>query len=158
MRAVNLDTLVSVGHRPWRPTAEAHDVDVWDKYDFPNCGTYRLGNGLVVFTLITTASTMSLWAYVPVPADSEKYVTNVPFITESEFDAFVEDCFAGHEVVFAEAADFVITSKSDGIAVPPGKNGLLLAGVRWYVSQARDRAANESALVDTALGALAGRS
>jgi hypothetical protein len=50
MRGMNLDTLVRIGQPPWQPVPGAADIDVWDKYDFPSCGTYRLGDNLVVFT------------------------------------------------------------------------------------------------------------
>jgi hypothetical protein len=132
---VNLDRLVSAGYRPWKPTADAHDVDAWDKYDFPNCGTYRLGKDLIIFTLITTGGTRSLWAYVPVPGEDEESVCNARFDTPDEFDAFLASRFAGLEAVFAAAEDFVITSKSDGILIPSGKHKLLLAGAKWYSSQ-----------------------
>jgi len=133
---LNLDTLVSIGQPPWQPTPAASDVDVWDKYDFPICGTYRLGDDLVIFTVITTAATRSLWAYVPVPATDQESVINAQFDTEAEFDAFLQDRFAGREAVFAAAENFIITSKSDGIPIPPRRNALLAAGAKWYVARA----------------------
>jgi hypothetical protein len=136
MRPVNLDTLACIGRSPWDPAPGATDVDIWDKYDFPICGTYRVGNDLVVFTIIATAGPRSLWAYVPVPADAHRAVTEARFDTEAEFDAFLKGCFAGHEAVFTAAENFVITSKSDGILIPPTKNALLAAGARWYVDRA----------------------
>jgi hypothetical protein len=62
---MNLDMLVRAGQPPWHPAPTAVDIDVWDKYEFPICGSYRLDGRLVIFTLITTAGTRSLWAYVP---------------------------------------------------------------------------------------------
>jgi hypothetical protein len=151
VRALNLDTLVSAGRQPWKPTAAAQDVDVWDKYDFPLHGTYRLGDELVVFTLITTAGSRSLWAYVPVSPEMREAVTEARFDTEAEFSAFLDGLFAGREAVLAAAENFVVTSKSDGILIPPGTNGLLAAGLRWYtdraaaLAQARgDQTANEA--------------
>jgi hypothetical protein len=133
---MNLDTLVRIGQPPWHPVPAAEDVDVWDKYDFPTCGTYRLGDHLVIFTLITTAMNRSLWAYVPVPPDASKAIAGARFDTESEFNAFLEGCFAGREAVFAAAQNFVITAKSDGILILPTKHGLLEAGARWYIERA----------------------
>lgn len=71
---MNLDTLVSAGQPPSRPTPAAHDLDIWDKYDFPLHGTYRLGDDLIVFTVITTAGNRSLWAYVPVSPELRETV------------------------------------------------------------------------------------
>ena len=133
---VNLDTLVSVGQPPWRPVHAARDIDVWDKYDYPLHGTYRLGDDLIVFTVITTGGSRSLWAYVPVPRDAQETFANAQFDTEAEFNTFLDRCFVGHEAVFAAAENFVITSKSDGILVPPLRNALLAAGARWYAQRA----------------------
>ena len=138
---VNLDTLVSAGQQPWRPTPSAHDVDIWDKYDFPLHGTYRLGDDLIVFTVITTAGNRSLWAYVPIPPELHEAVATARFDTEAEFNVFLEGCFAGHEAVFAAAENFVITAKSDGIQIPQLPNALLAAGTRWYFDRAMARAA-----------------
>jgi hypothetical protein len=141
MRTVNMDTLVSTGQPPWRPTPDAQDVDIWDKYDFPLHGTYRLGDDLIVFTVITTAGNRSLWAFVPVSPESREAVATTRFDTEAEFNAFLEGCFAGHEVVFAAAENFIITAKSDSILIPPVRNALLAAGTRWYFDRAMARAA-----------------
>jgi hypothetical protein len=135
MRAVNLDTLVRIGQPPWRPVPEAQDVDIWDKYDFPSCGTYRLGDDLIIFALITTAGSRSLWAYVPVSPGAREVVTGARFDTGAEFNAWLEFWFAGHEAVFAAAENFVIDSKSDGTLVPPRRNALLAAGTRWYADR-----------------------
>jgi hypothetical protein len=135
MSEMNLDTLVSVGQPPWHPVPTAGDIDVWDKYEFPICGSYRLDGRLVVFTLITTAGTRSLWAYVPVPSDAEQIVIEASFDDEEDFDEFLAQCFSDRETVFAAAENFVITSKSDGIRIPVGKNALLIMGANWYVQR-----------------------
>jgi len=144
MRTVNLDTLVSAGQPPWHPVPAAQDVDVWDKYDFPLHGTYRLGDEVIVFTLVTTGGSRSLWAYVPVPPEQREAVSDPRFDTKAEFDAFLAGCFAGHEAVFAAAENFVITSRSDGILIPLGRYGLLAAGARWYAQRAAMRAAQRA--------------
>jgi hypothetical protein len=135
MRAMNLDTLVSTGQRPWRPTAAADDVEVWNKFDFPTSGTFRLGDDMVVFTLITTAGSQSLWAYVPVAAGDQKSVTDARFDSDAEFDAFVATCFAGREAVFAVAQDHFITAKSDGVPIGDGEHALLTAAAQWYMTR-----------------------
>src|SRR5580692_1391468 len=135
MRVMNLDTLVSVGQPPWHPVLTAGDIDVWDKYEFPICGSYRLDGRLVVFTLITTAGTRSLWAYVPVAPEAEQAVIEARFDSEQNFDEFLAECFTGQEAVFAAAENFVITSKSDGIRIPLGRNALLVMGAKWYVQR-----------------------
>jgi hypothetical protein len=135
MRTMNLDTLVRAGQPPWHPAPTVEDVDVWDKYEFPICGSYRLDGHLVVFTLITTAGTRSLWAYVPVAREAEQTVSQARFATEDEFNDFLAGCFTGHETVFAAAENFVITSKSDGIPIPATRNALLAAGAKWYAER-----------------------
>lgn len=132
---MNLDTLVRAGQPPWDPVPTAQDVDVWDKYEFPICGSYRLDGHLVVFTLITAAGTRSLWAYVPIPPSEGRTVSEARFGTEDEFSDFLTGCFTGREAVFAAAENFVITSKSDGIPVPAAKNALLVVGAKWYAER-----------------------
>jgi hypothetical protein len=165
---MNLDTLVSAGYQPWMPTVGATDVDVWDKYDFPTCGTYRLGDDLVIFTLITTAGRGSLWAYVPVPPAEREMVTGARFDTENEFEAFLDGRFADREAVFAAAENFVITWKSDGVYIPSDRHALLRAASEWYVirsaathgrpPQRMATNADADTLLRTAQGALAGKS
>jgi hypothetical protein len=133
---MNLDTLVKIGSRPWRPTPVAHDVDIWDKSDFPTCGTFRLGDDLVIFTLITAVGARSLWAYVPIPADENALVTRASFDTETEFDEFVEGRFTGRETVFAAAENLVISAKSDGIRIPLDRHALVPAAATWYAQRA----------------------
>lgn len=135
MRAMNLDTLVRADQRPWHPVPAAEDIDVWDKYEFPICGSYRLDSRLIIFTLITTAGTRSLWAYVPVAPEAEQAITEAGFESEDEFNDFLAGCFTGREAVFAAAENLVITSKSDGIRIPAGKNALLAAGAKWYAQR-----------------------
>jgi len=43
---MNLDTLVRAGQPPWHPVPAAEDIDVWDKYEFPICGSYRLASAI----------------------------------------------------------------------------------------------------------------
>lgn len=131
---MNLDTLVSSGQRPWQPSAAAEDVDVWDKFDFPTSGTYRLGPDLVLFRLITAAGARSLWAYVPVPRNEAAKVAAARFYSDQEFDHFVSDLFAGREAVFAAAQDFVIDGKSDGVRIDMGLHALLEAAAQWYIT------------------------
>jgi hypothetical protein len=132
---MNLDTLVRAGQPPWHPVPTAEDIDVWDKYEFPICGSYHLDGRLVIFTLITTAGTRSLWAYVPVPHDEEQAVSEARFETEDEFNDFLAGCFTGQKAVFAAAENFIITSKSDGIPIPDAKNALLIVGAKWYAER-----------------------
>jgi hypothetical protein len=135
MMTMNLDMLVRAGERPWHPVPTAEEIDVWDKYEFPICGSYRLDGRLVIFTLITTAGTRSLWAYVPVASAAEQTVAGARFETEDEFNEFLGRCFTDQEAVFAAAEDLVITTKSDGIRIPAGRNALLAVGAKWYVQR-----------------------
>lgn len=132
---MNLDMLVRAGQPPWHPVLTAEGVDVWDKYEFPICGSYRLDGRPVIFTLITTAGTRSLWAYVSVAPEAEQEVEEARFETEDKFNDFLAGCFTGREVVFAAAENLVITSKSDGIRIPEGRNALLAMGAKWYAQR-----------------------
>lgn len=128
----SLDRLVTAGQRPWRPAPAAEDVDVWDRFDFPTSGTYRLGDELIVFSLVTTAGDRSMWAYVPVPAERAKAAAEARFDSDAEFYDFVAGFFLAQEVVFAVAEDFIIMVKSDGVPVGTGPHSLLAAATKWY--------------------------
>ncbi|MDA0633304.1 hypothetical protein OUY22_07715 [Nonomuraea sp. MCN248] len=101
---MNLDYLIKRGLPPWRPRPEASDLDVWHEYEIPLTGTFHLNGDLILFTQVAAATEeRSAWAYVcidPVDADS---VENAVFASLDEMDAFVEDRFAGREVVIALA-------------------------------------------------------
>jgi hypothetical protein len=127
--------LVRAGQPPWHPVPTAGDVAVWDQYEFPICGSHRLDGRLIGFTLITTAGTRSLWAYVPVESEAEQAVADARFGTEAKFNEFLEERFARQEAVFAAAENLVITSKSDSVRIPAGKNTLLVMGAKWYVQR-----------------------
>ena len=167
---MNLDKLVRRGQPPWRPVPGAEDVDIWEKLDFPTRGSYRVDGQLVIFTLITTAASRSLWAYAPASAEAAKVIeANPRFETEDDFTAFLDRCFTSREVVFAAAEGFAVTTKSDGTFIPPVKNALILAGTRWYLERtaalnaglqlelaAVGEATDTSEIVRTAQGALVG--
>jgi hypothetical protein len=132
---VKPDSLVSAGQLPWEPSAAAEDVDVWYKFDLPLAGTYRLGDDLLLFLLITTAGDRSLWAYVPVPADRARAVTEAQFNGEAELQAFAAGCFSAQKAVFAVAQDFTIMVTSDAVPVGTGRHALLAAATAWYATR-----------------------
>lgn len=66
---------------------------------------------------------------------ADQAVTEARFDSEDEFDDFLAGCFAGREAVLAAAENFVITSKSDGIHIPTGRNALLAMGAKWYAQR-----------------------
>jgi hypothetical protein len=130
--------------------------------------TNRLDGELVVFTLITTAGSRSLWAYVPVSPDAARVIESEhQFATEDQFNNLLESCFADREAVFAAAENFVISTKSDGIRIPSYRHALITAGTRWYLErsaalnaglrknlEAAREADDTDGLVRTAQGAL----
>jgi hypothetical protein len=133
---MNIDTLVSAGFPPWLPSHEARELDIWDKYDFPLHGTFRLGDTLVVFTLITIAGDRSLWAYAPVPVEDEEKVLEAQPGSEEEFEEFLRQRFQGQVVLFAAADDFIVKAKSDGISIGNERQSWLLEAARWYAGMA----------------------
>jgi hypothetical protein len=97
------------------------------------CGRKGAGYGHV--SVVWPAATRSLWANVPVASEAEQTVAEARFETEDEFNDFLEGYFTGNEAVFAAAEDLVITSKSDGIRIPAGRNALLATGAKWYLQR-----------------------
>lgn len=106
---MNLDALVCRGTPPWQPSREAHDTEVWHRYDHPMAGTYKLGDDLVLFTLIgDTSNHLSVWAYVPLLQSDLEKVDCAEFDTPTEMREFIESMFAGREATFALAKDLKV--------------------------------------------------
>ncbi|GGP13058.1 hypothetical protein GCM10012278_63320 [Nonomuraea glycinis] len=101
---MNLDFLIKRGLPPWRPRPEASDLDVWHEYEIPLTGTFHLNEDLILFKQVAAATEeRSAWAYVWINPDDVESVENAVFPSLDEMDAFVEDRFAGREVVIALA-------------------------------------------------------
>ena len=101
--------LVRLGYPPWQPAPGTEIVDVWDKYDFPICGIYRLGDDLIVFRIAGIEDSRSHWQYALIPPEERKAVTAVRFDTEPEFGAWLEALFACPEAGSVIAENLVIT-------------------------------------------------
>lgn len=127
---MDLDTLVSAGQPLWEPSPDAEDMAVWDRPDCPLFGTYRLGDRLIMFTLILAVGKLSVWAYVPVPVEREA-ATRARFKSDAELSDFVSGCFSAQEVSFALADDAFIILKSDGVPVGTGPDALMAAAEAW---------------------------
>jgi hypothetical protein len=108
---------IQIGHPPWCPSPDAEIVDVWDKYDFYLEGYFRLGDDLIIFRLADPGcrGNWSRWEYVrAVPGGPEGIAGLRRFDTKAEWDAWLDNCYDGQEVVTAEAEDFVIISVGTG--------------------------------------------
>jgi hypothetical protein len=70
-----------------------------------------------------------------VDREAERITAAANFESEDAFNDFLAGCFSEREAVFAAAENLVITSKSDGIRIPVGKNALLATGATWYVQR-----------------------
>jgi hypothetical protein len=81
MGRVNLDTLVRPGERPWLPTPDATDLDVWMEYGHPCIGTFRVGPELVLFATAYDVDDdrLSVWAYMQVPPELEALTRDAEF-------------------------------------------------------------------------------
>ena len=102
---MNLDTLVRPGERPWLPTPDATDLDVWMEYGHPCIGTFRVGLELVLFATAYDVDDdrLSVWAYVPVPPELEALTRDAEFATPGELRTVISNTFAGRQAVFALA-------------------------------------------------------
>lgn len=124
---MNLDMIVSRGLPPWQPSSNAADVEVWDRYDHPMVGTFRLSGRIVLYTLVgDTSQAVSVWAYVLVPAGDEEKFAAARFGSDEQMTEFIQDAFAGNEAVFAMARDLKIWLWTRR-AVPSGPGNVLFA-------------------------------
>lgn len=96
-----------VGEPPWQPSSNAASVRTLLSYGHPSIGTFRIGDDLVLFAVAyeDDEDKLSVWAYVPVPADAFQ---GQPFVTAASLRRYVNECFAGHATVFAAANDLAI--------------------------------------------------
>jgi len=132
---MNLDVLVARGLPPWQPSSSAAEVEVWDRYDFPMVGTFQTHNRTVLFTLVgDAAQTVSVWAYVMVPAGAEDRFASSAFTSVEQMMEFVEDAFAGNEAVFALAKDLKVWLWTRSEVEEEG-NGALLAAATTALSE-----------------------
>ncbi|MFI7230634.1 hypothetical protein ACIBO5_46135 [Nonomuraea angiospora] len=77
---------------------------MWHEYEIPLTGTFHLNGDLILFTQVAAATEeRSAWAYVCIDPDDADSLENADFVSLDEMDAFVEDKFAGREVVIALA-------------------------------------------------------
>lgn len=111
---MNPDLIANIGYPPWCPSPDAEMVDVWDKYDLPLNGTFRLGEEVIVFEMLISRGPVphhSWWRYTVVPPEDHAAVANPRFDTEAEFNAFLDSLFARGAgcVAYAVAEDHVIT-------------------------------------------------
>lgn len=134
---MNLERLVRTGEAPWRPSPDVTGLDVWLGWDHPCAGTFRVGPDLVLFTVAyeDDGDKVSVWAYVPVPAQIEGSFSNQQFDTAADLRRFVNDffAFAGSPAVFAAASDMSIARW--GIQpVPAEEDGLTSAAADFVES------------------------
>jgi hypothetical protein len=96
-----------VGEPPWQPTSNATSVRALLSYGHPSIGTFRIGDDLILFAVAyeDDDDKLSVWAYVPVPADAFQ---GQQFVTAASLRQYVNGCFGGHATVFAAANDLAI--------------------------------------------------
>lgn len=131
---MNLDTLVKRGEVPWSPSPDASDCDAWHVWDHPRAGTFRIGDELVLFTVVSdNDGDLSVWAYVPVVADAERSFADARFASGLELGDFISAHFADQMAVFAVASDLLIAHWGE-YRVPAGADGLATAAAAFVSS------------------------
>ena len=137
---MNLETLVRAGEAPWRPSPDVTGLDVWLGWDHPCAGTFRVGPDLVLFTVAyeDDDDKVSVWAYVPVPAEIEGSFSDRQFDTAADLRRFVNHFFAlaGRPAVFAAASDMSIARWAPR-EVPAEEDGLTSAAADFKESLTR---------------------
>lgn len=107
---MNRDDLVKRERLPWSSTPKAHDLDVWDQYEVPLTGTFRVdGATTILFTAITAPmDRLSVWGYLSLgPEEAEQYAA-AEFESLDELRSFVTKIFQGRDAIMALADDCVI--------------------------------------------------
>jgi hypothetical protein len=106
---MNLDSIVSLGTRPWLPSSDATGLDIWHEDDVPVVGTFDLGDVHVLFSIVGSAeSTLTTWGYVVLEAAEFESLSEKVYDTPVELDEDVKAHFANRRLVFAIANHYVI--------------------------------------------------
>lgn len=139
---MNLDQIVSMGFRPWKPSKEAVDLEAWHEDDVPTIGTFFLHGNPVIFKLIGEPEAgLTTWAYLPLNDDEYRELDEAQYDTPNELAEDVTERFRGRRCVYAVAIDFEVTSW--GPSVSPVTS--LLAGatdfLRDYVKITQEKIA-----------------
>jgi hypothetical protein len=101
---MNLDALVRTGNRPWTPSSDARELDVWHEYDVPTAGTFALGADRVLFTVLGSPDDpITVWAYTDLVEADAKELADQTFSSVDEMTRAIESRFIGRQAVFASA-------------------------------------------------------
>lgn len=122
---MNLDTLLTRGQLPWRPSPAVRHADIWHEYDGPTAGILELDDGQVLFTAIgDREDRLSVWAYRSLTDEEHSRLSAVQVSSVEELNELIDGAFAGQEAVLALADEMKLDQWSRA-SVGPG--GLLLA-------------------------------
>jgi hypothetical protein len=106
---MNLDTLVKRGRRPWAPSPETRDLEVWHEYDVPTVGLFMLRSEPVVFTVLGSPDDqMTVWAYTCLTEVDAKDLSARKFSSVGELGEIVDSRFIGRQAAFVIADDLQI--------------------------------------------------
>lgn len=103
---MNLDTLLTRGQLPWRPSPAVRHANIWHEYDLPTAGVLELDDGRVLFTAIgDTEGRLSVWAYRSLTDDEHSRLSAVQVSSVEELNTLIDEAFLGQEAVLAIADD-----------------------------------------------------
>jgi len=140
MTRVTLEGVLRPGQAPWRPSPDVTDVRVLLAYGHPRVGTFRIGLDLVLFATAydDDDDDLSVWAYVPVPAELEASFLGRRFDTAADLSQAVDGFFVGRPATMALANNMSLARWSICDEVPAGDDGLTKAatGFMWSVLKA----------------------
>lgn len=139
---MNLDQIVSMGFRPWTPSKDAVDLEVWHEDDVPTIGTFSVHGTHVLFNLVGEPEKgLTTWAYLPLTDQEFRELDDVEYDSPAEMADDVASRFRDRPCVFAVAQDFKVLSWGPSETGAPS----LLAGatdfLRDYVSITQDKIA-----------------
>lgn len=107
---MNSGILVRNGYRPWLPSPEASELDVWHEYEMPLIGTFSCPSGRILFSLIgglDPERPVSVWAYTPLTSLGAM-PAGVSMPSGIELIDWARDRFEGAgPVVYVLARDFM---------------------------------------------------
>ncbi|RKO26123.1 hypothetical protein D7Z96_05090 [Pseudarthrobacter phenanthrenivorans] len=110
---MDLDSSILLGARPWLPSPDASNLDVWHQDDVPTIGTFDFPDCHVLFTLVGVPDTaLTAWAYLPLEVAEFKELHEMVYESVLKMRHDVHQRFESRPCVFAVADNFKISSHS----------------------------------------------
>ncbi|HEY2575477.1 MAG TPA: hypothetical protein VGI74_04145 [Streptosporangiaceae bacterium] len=128
-----------IGAKPWRPSSDSEEVEVYAQYDMPIAGVVSQAGCYFLFECVEGAVTsFSLWVYAPVTDREEAHLST---LTDDKLSESMNEIWASRDVTVAIAVKDTIATGGTLRRPAIERHGFLqavLEGVHDLLSRDRD--------------------